>query len=95
MIPVSAGLRSVVVNDQEMKVPTSDEDWQRILVSGVPDQGFDMKLVLASMDPVESLLLDWNSKLPAEAALMIDARAPLGAPVHRGDQSMVFTRVVL
>ncbi len=95
MIPVSAGLHSVVVNDQEMKVPTSDEDWQRISVTGVPGQGFDMKLVLASMDPVESLLLDWNSKLPAEAALMIEARAPLAAPVHSGDQSMVFTRVML
>ena len=100
MVPTSAELLSAVVNGQPMhiqqgKVRTSAEHWQRLSVAGVPPQGFDLEIVMASKEPVECLLLDWNSTLPAAATALIEARSPLAATVHGGDQAMVFTRIQL
>jgi hypothetical protein len=95
MVPGTAEVLSATVNGQPVKMQTPGEGWQGISVTGVPAQGFDMEIVLASLVPVECLLLDWNSKLPAAAAELIEARSPKAAPVHRGDHAMVFTRIRL
>ncbi len=94
MIPESAGLRSATLAGQSLKVELrSGQQWHRLAVSGVPESGFDLDVEIATSETSEWFVLDWTSELPAAAEALLAARSPLAAPVHRGDQAIVFTRV--
>jgi hypothetical protein len=96
LIPESAGLSSARLGGQELNVELREgQEWHRLSFAGVPDSGFDLELELDSKEESESFVYDWKSQLPPFAASLLQARSPLAAPVHRGDQAIVFTRISL
>jgi len=63
-----------------------------IRVNGLPEEGFELELGITSPDPIPCFIMDWTTQLPPTANALLDARAPLATPVHRGDQALIFTR---
>lgn len=102
LIPESANLRLISIEGQSQSLEISDlsreifGDYHLIHVAGVPDTSFDLDVELGAMEPAEFLVIDYTSKLPEQARELIKARqSSFATPVHKGDQSIVFTRILI
>jgi hypothetical protein len=91
LIPESASLQSATVMGQNMQVQKSPGTWIRLSVEGTPREGFDLEVVIESGNREGWIVLDWISELPPAAEALKEARSPLAAPVHRGDQAIAYT----
>jgi len=95
LVPASAGVMSANVDGHAMTVDANGQDWLRLSIVGVPEEGFELEVLLTGNEVSQWYVHDRTAGMPIEAKALIDARAPLAAPVHGGDLTIIFTRVTL
>jgi hypothetical protein len=69
--------------------------YERIVIHGVQNRSAELVLWLPGDEPVEAWVADLASALPAVAQEVRAARPTIAVPVHTGDASLVYRRVVL
>ena len=66
-----------------------------LVFHGIQNREVDLTLNFKDSDTYSGYLLDVSGKLPASAEMLLKARQPLATPVHRGDQFLLFKKVML
>ena len=69
--------------------------WRRAAHMTAPAEGFELSVVLGTLEPVEAFAVDQVFALPPEAAALVAARGATAVPVHEGDHWLVTTRLSL
>ncbi len=69
--------------------------FERLQIHGVQDREVVLTLFLESLEPVDIWLADMASELPPATRAIAAARPDTAVPVHWGDQSMVYRKVIL
>ena len=92
LVAREAGLREVEVEGRRIEVREIPvfrarvPDHDVLTVVALPPEGVEVSLRLESLSPHDHLLYDNAAALPSTAAGLLEARAPLAVPVHRGDR---------
>ena len=99
LIAREAGLQSMMVESREVVLSTSAGTRLRLpehdVLSVITPPGKDVTVTLRleSAEAHEHLLVDVSHGLPSSGNDLVEARAPLGSPAHRGDQRIVYRSV--
>jgi len=100
LIPESARLKSLSLEGIPLATTISlrsrhlySKGFHSIHMAAIPIEGIRIQLVSASPEPIEAVAIDWSSELPESAEELLGLRAPLGVPIHRGDQSLIFALI--
>jgi hypothetical protein len=100
LIPESARITSLSLEGIPLATSISQRSrrlyskgFHSIHMAAIPIEGIRIQLESLSPDPFEAVVIDWSSDLPESAGELLALRAPLAVPVHRGDQSLIFTLI--
>ncbi len=99
VLPISSGLISYELgNDLFEAKPIlggAVKDNFFLVFHGIQNKQVDLTLNFENSGPRTGYLMEVSDKLPGSAENLLDARQPLAAPVHRGDQFVLFQKIDL
>lgn len=96
-LPGSVALDSVRVAGQALAAPRRPQSgsFRSITIVGLPAEGALVDFETANDGPIELYGLDSSPGIPAALADIVRARDRIAVPIHGGDSSVAWTRLVL
>lgn len=96
-LPASVDLASVRVAGQALAAPRRAQtgSFRSITIVGLPAEGVLVDFAVADVERIELFAVDASPGIPAALAEVARARDRMGVPIHAGDRSLAWTRVVL